>query len=228
MADRNETCPTCGSKDAPRVCCPGTHAPDDHDSTCEPCWDPWHAATPAPRCPYFSRAWGVRCDRPAGHDGACQSSGDVFASGYIPDAAPPPAPRDETPTDGEVVLWREDRDGSWHAESDLIRDTGRSIIGRKYIAVPAAQRQRERDVIEELFDLFVDVLAQGTARADSDHKTGRCVITYDDGCISSYEAAFDYLGLTETPEKRWFASDEFYAAVKAKAAALRRGERKED
>ena len=49
MADRNETCPTCGSKDAPRVCCPGTHAPDDHDSTCEPCWDPWHAATPAPR-----------------------------------------------------------------------------------------------------------------------------------------------------------------------------------
>lgn len=48
-SDRNETCPTCGSKDAPRVCCPGTHAPDDHDSTCEPCWDPWHAATPAPR-----------------------------------------------------------------------------------------------------------------------------------------------------------------------------------
>lgn len=39
---------------------------------------------PAPRCPYFSRAWGVQCDRPVGHDGNCQSGGDGFAPGYTP------------------------------------------------------------------------------------------------------------------------------------------------
>lgn len=56
------------------------------------------APTPAPRCPYFSRAWGVQCDRPAGHDGNCQSGGDGFAPGYTPTT---PAPREEA--HGEVV-----------------------------------------------------------------------------------------------------------------------------
>ena len=52
--------------------------------TTEPTW-------PEPeRCPYHSRAWGCRCDYPAGHTKEsvgyddCNSAGDGFASGYNP------------------------------------------------------------------------------------------------------------------------------------------------
>lgn len=42
------------------------------------------------RCPFHSRAWGCRCDYPAGHTKEsvgyddCNSKGDGFASGYNP------------------------------------------------------------------------------------------------------------------------------------------------
>lgn len=36
------------------------------------------------RCPFYSRAWGCRCDLPAGHQGWCNSEGDGFAPGYDP------------------------------------------------------------------------------------------------------------------------------------------------
>lgn len=39
------------------------------------------------RCHYYSRAWGVQCNKSAGHVGNCQSAGDAFAPGFIP-AAP--------------------------------------------------------------------------------------------------------------------------------------------
>lgn len=37
------------------------------------------------RCPFHSRAWGCRCELPAGHDGEmCESQGDGFRGGHIP------------------------------------------------------------------------------------------------------------------------------------------------
>ena len=88
MADRNETCPTCGSSHWWVYITPcdggihdGWHAPDNHPAVLR---GTTAAPTPAPRCPYFSRAWGVQCDRPVGHDGNCQSGGDGFAPGYTP------------------------------------------------------------------------------------------------------------------------------------------------
>lgn len=168
-SDRNETCPTCGSKDAPRVCCPGTHAPDDHDSTCEPCWDPWHAATPAPRCPYFSRAWGVRCDRPAGHDGACQSSGDVFASGYIPVAAPTPAPTVEVPR------------AEYEAMRDVVEAVATWLAAEKRVAAAYLRGQidtetfakRNAEVADELHDVRIASDALDAApRGTTDDKKG--------------------------------------------------------
>lgn len=36
------------------------------------------------RCPYFSRAYLVRCDLPEGHEGSCSSCGDGFRGGWRP------------------------------------------------------------------------------------------------------------------------------------------------
>jgi hypothetical protein len=46
------------------------------------------------RCPYHSRAWGCRCDRPAGHAGDCCSAGDGFAGGWDPEKGEPGGPDD--------------------------------------------------------------------------------------------------------------------------------------
>lgn len=89
-ADARPVCRNCGHIDRLHDAGPfNTRRCNEPRCSCEDYRDA--APTPAPRCPYFSRAWGVQCDRPAGHDGNCQSGGDGFAPGYTPTT---PAPRD--------------------------------------------------------------------------------------------------------------------------------------
>ncbi len=39
-------------------------------------------ATVSARCPFHSRAWGVRCEREKDHEGWCHNCGDGFAPGW--------------------------------------------------------------------------------------------------------------------------------------------------
>ena len=111
VADRNETCPTCGSSHwwvYITPCDGGIH-------------DGWHA--------------------PDNHPAVLRGT----------TAAPTPAPRDEV--HGEVVLWR------YGTELFDTRRPPPEVEHYEYVAVPAAQRERERAEVRELREALKLLLA---------------------------------------------------------------------
>ena len=52
-------------------------------------WQP-RLTPPELRCPFYSRAYGVRCELDVGHEGDCANGGDEFVGGYTPPEPLPP------------------------------------------------------------------------------------------------------------------------------------------
>lgn len=89
-----------------------------------------------PKC-FRCRPWTCSCEDPR-------------VVGYE-NAAPPPAPRDET--HGDVVLWR------YGTELFDTRRPPPEVEHYEYVAVPAAQRERERAEVRELREALKLLLA---------------------------------------------------------------------
>ena len=96
-------------------------------------YDPWHDSEPD--------GWV--------HDGTCCTNAAGMPNCFDP--APTPAPRDEA--HGEVVLWR------YGTELFDTRRPPPEVEHYEYVAVPAAQRERERAEVRELREALKLLLA---------------------------------------------------------------------
>lgn len=145
----------------------------------------------------------------------------------------PSAPRDATPTDGEVVVWHYD-DRSWR---EAFHDDGKTSPLTKHIAIPAAQRERERAVIEaagSLTGALAWVEREIAALTERMEPIGPDRVGYKDRdrynfwCwIKNHHDRLKTVRGHLLAIQRQRAEAEFLRADE-KYAALRRGERKED